>query len=648
MEAKPRTRARPSTTPLLIAGLIAAVVVTYWPSLALPLSFDDAWSVRLVRHFTLLDLFTQTQNFGYYRPLYLAYYRLAAAVGAAGPLLLHTLCIITHTANALLLLRFTPAMLGRRADRMVFATAFLFALNPFAVQAVALPAGLNHLLALLFIQMAMLCYARARASVGRRGPWWGACLGLCACAFLANEIGLSVAGFALAYEVIRASHMRCWRPEAWSFLIVAAFAGGYAVLYQFIPKGASPEFVFTPGDALVRALIALQTLSYPLTLLMSPLGMSAETTVLVATAALSVACALALRSPMRDAALLGLMLFAVAVALPILRLPTGYVQNAPRVFYVSNAGTAMVWAAVVLALRAPRFQAILAGSVVAAIGLAGAWHARDQQAFLGRANEPVEAIAAAGAQLAPHERLLAINAPRWVAVPTRRFPMFYEGAIVLADYVEGSDLVLANTGLDRDVWLTQFALPGDPSQPYAFQTFGQPFDPTQLTDAARVLQTRYLSNELRTDWIGGAVAQRPAQAAVRFAGGAALVQHHVQPCRDGWIVALQWRGSSAASDMPSTISAFVQVLDAGGTKRAQDDGAPLRGLLPFGQLPLDRDIVDRRMLAAPGASGAALYVGLYDYATGERLPATDVRGERLAGDALVLPLPSPDPGVTCR
>jgi len=163
-----------------------------------------------------------------------------------------------------------------------------------------------------------------------------------------------------------------------------------------------------------------------------------------------------------------------------------------------------------------------------------------------------------------------------------------------------------------------------------------------------VLQTHYLSEGLRTDWIGGATEQRPAQTVVTFAGGPALAQYHIQPCREGWVVALQWRGSPSARELAPTLSAFVQALDANGAKLAQSDGAPLQGLLPFAQLPLDRDIVDRRMLIAPGAAGATLYVGLYDYVTGERLPATDAQGVRLDGDALALALSPPDPNIVCR
>ncbi|WP_169239291.1 hypothetical protein [Candidatus Roseilinea sp. NK_OTU-006] len=653
MEPASHAKARRLIAPLAVAALVVALVASYWPSLSLPLSFDDAWSVRMARDFTLFDLFTRTQNFGYYQPLYLAYYRLAAAAGASGPLLLHVSCIVAHAANTLLLLKFMPAMLGRQTGGMAFGAAFLFALNPFAVQAVALPAGLNHLLALLFIQLAMLCYACARQSgpTRRRAAWWVTCLGLCTLAFLSNEIGLSVAGFALTYEAIRAVRTRRWAREAWSFLIVVGLAGAYAVLYQLMPKGASPEWTFAFGDAMTRALIALQTLTYPLTLLLSPLGLPAEVAVLLATALLLSLCALALRGGMDDAALLGLLLFAASVALPVLRLPTGYVQNAPRVFYLASVGVAITWASLVWALAArlvPRIRVALIGTVIATLGLAGAWHVRDHQALLARANEPVQAIALAGAQLTPGDQLLVINAPEWVAPPARRFPMFSEGAIVLADYVEGSDLTLANTGLDRDVRLVRLALPGHPSRPYAFQTFGEPFDSAQLHNAARVLQTHYLSEGLRTDWIGGATEQRPAQTVVTFAGGPALAQYHIQPCREGWVVALQWRGSPSARELAPTLSAFVQALDANGAKLAQSDGAPLQGLLPFAQLPLDRDIVDRRMLIAPGAAGATLYVGLYDYVTGERLPATDAQGVRLDGDALALALSPPDPNIVCR
>ncbi len=636
----------------LPSTLAVFIALLYWPSLSLPLSFDDAWSVRLVRDFTFVDLFTRTQNFGYYRPIYLAYYKLSALAGAHGPLLLHALCIAAHAANALLLLKFIPATLGGRTVGLAFSAAFLFALNPFAVQAVALPAGLNHLLALLFIQLAVLAYDRARQPVHayRRTAWWVGCLGLCVLAFLSNEIGLSVVSFVLAYEAARLEQAHRWPLAAARAWPVIGLAAGYVMVYALIPKGAAPEFVFSVEGVLMRALIALQTLTYPLTLLVAPLQLSAEASVLLANVLLAVACLFALRNQESGALLAGALIFAASVALPVLRLATGYVQNAPRVFYVSSVGTAMLWAwlACALAAQLPRSIARAAtAAAIAAISMAGAWHVREHQSFLARASEPVSAIARAGAALAPDETLLAINTPEWIAPPQRRFPMFYEGAIVLADYVDGSDLVLANAGLIRRVQLAQLALPHDPTRLYAFQPFGEPLDLAQLHNASRVLQTHYLPDGPRTTWLGGTTLQRHSQVEVSFAGGLALVRRHIQPCREGWVASLQWRGAPSARALTPTLSAFVQVLDANGAKLTQNDGAPLDGLLPFAQLPHDRDIVDRRMLIAPGAVGATLHTGLYDYVTGERLPATDARGARLDGDALALTLPPLDPGVAC-
>ena len=115
------------------------------------------------------------------------------------------------------------------------------------------------------------------------------------------------------------------------------------------------------------------------------------------------------------------------------------------------------------------------------------------------------------------------------------------------------------------------------------------------------------------------------------------------------MVTLQWRRSpSWVGELPLTLSAFVQALDANGAKLAQSDGAPLNGLLLFRQLPADRDILDRRVLHAPDAGEAMLHLGMYDYTTGKRLPAISAQGARLASDALTLPLPPRDPGVACR
>jgi hypothetical protein len=668
----------------LLILVAAFIVALYWPSTGLPLSFDDAWSMRLVQDFSVVDLFTRTANFGYYRPLYLAYYRVAALAGESGPAVLHVLCITAHVANSLLLLALVPAMVGPGSHDIAVGTAVLFACNPFSVQAVALPAGLNHSFALLLVQLATLAYIRARAVRASRrhaAGWWLACLSASMLAFLSNEIGLSVAGFCLVAEVVRAVRERTWPRAAWSFLFVAALCAVYVALYAVIPKGAAPEFVFSLAGMIQRIWIALHTLAYPLVAIFGLVGVAPALAVSVAIALTLALCVWAARS--RPIAMLaGLGLFAAAIALPILRLPTGYIENSPRVFTISAVGTSIAWATIALSLGdviARRMETVscqgasgirvlqsgsegwmiggvaghlASGIVVSLIALLGSAHVAEQIGFYARASEPVRAIAEHGAQIGPEQTLLALNPPEWVAVPSRRFPLFSEGAILLAPYVDGRDLVLANTGLTREVKLASFALPFQPGSGYAFQTFGASFAPlppaSMYYTATRVLQTHYLSDTLRTDWIGGATHSVPQAVEAHFGDGLALVRHHVMPCRDGWVVALQWRRLGPIETRGPTLSAFVQALDTDGAQLSQQDGAPLQGLLPFDQLPADIDMLDRRALIAPGAGEALLSLGLYDYTTGLRLPATDDQGRHLAGDALTVPLPPRDPRAECR
>ena len=68
---------------------------------------------------------------------------------------------------------------------------------------------------------------------------------------------------------------------------------------------------------------------------------------------------------------------------------------------------------------------------------------------------------------------------------------------------------------------------------------------------------------------------------------------------------------------------FIHMLDDSGELVAQFDGPPLRGLLPTSQWHKDALYVDRREIALPRGLAPGEYhfrIGLYDFATGERLP----------------------------
>ncbi len=101
-------------------------------------------------------------------------------------------------------------------------------------------------------------------------------------------------------------------------------------------------------------------------------------------------------------------------------------------------------------------------------------------------------------------------------------------------------------------------------------------------------------------------------------------------------LALYWR---AKRPVAANYSVFVHLLDSAGNMLGQADGAPYANRYPTGAWRPGEIIVDRRAITAavPDVTQIdRIAVGLYDPATGVRLPAFAADGARLAGDALLL------------
>jgi hypothetical protein len=101
-------------------------------------------------------------------------------------------------------------------------------------------------------------------------------------------------------------------------------------------------------------------------------------------------------------------------------------------------------------------------------------------------------------------------------------------------------------------------------------------------------------------------------------------------------VTLYWR----AAELPDgDYTVFTQLLGPDGKLWAQRDNQPQNGSFPTSTWPLNDVIVDRyRLKLAEGAPQGSyqLLVGMYNLATGERLPARDARGQRFYNDAVVI------------
>jgi hypothetical protein len=84
---------------------------------------------------------------------------------------------------------------------------------------------------------------------------------------------------------------------------------------------------------------------------------------------------------------------------------------------------------------------------------------------------------------------------------------------------------------------------------------------------------------------------------------------------------------------------FVHLLNEEGQVIAQHDGEPAGGRRPTHTWKSGDTIVDTHRLtwnAADYRGTATLVTGLYDFETGERLPAFGARGERLLHDSAFL------------
>jgi hypothetical protein len=129
-------------------------------------------------------------------------------------------------------------------------------------------------------------------------------------------------------------------------------------------------------------------------------------------------------------------------------------------------------------------------------------------------------------------------------------------------------------------------------------------------------------------------ARRPTPAGVHFSPPGADADIHLLGHSlwggDEVRLVLYWRASAALEE---DYTVFVHSLDAEGQLIGQADGPPLAGRYPTSAWRPGEIVQDSR--AVP--PGARYLVGLYDAATGGRLPARTAGGGRLPGDAWSLP-----------
>jgi len=134
------------------------------------------------------------------------------------------------------------------------------------------------------------------------------------------------------------------------------------------------------------------------------------------------------------------------------------------------------------------------------------------------------------------------------------------------------------------------------------------------------------------------VLEQPPQKVVdaRWDNGLSLAGYDLRKDATGWVLTLYWHAQAAA---PAPVKRFVHLLDREGRIVAQADAPLENGGTPVTYWRDGEYVLDAVQFAAEEARDArSLCVGLYDGATGQRVPVQTAKGEPAADARLCFPI----------
>jgi hypothetical protein len=530
--------------------------------------------------------------------------------------------------------------------------ALLFAVLPFAYQAIPWINNffypLNNLLLLL---MAALYW---KGRVGGRKGWLLAALALAFIAPFEIEYGLMAGGLLLALEVGLWLHGRQPRPWIGGALAAGLLNVAFLVVWVLVPKNPYTYGPPTPERLLQISVYMVQGLAYPVAPLGAPLMDSLGVSDFVAIALTSLpalaflVAGLAAR-PARALLVASLLWFALLNLPALLTLTFDYVINSPRLLYPPGPAMAWLWAAFLALLagggrsgRAGRVAA--AGAAVLLVAGQNIAFVRGRMAHYHIAERPVHQLAALARQGLPGS-LLVVNMPSWLAPADRTFALGNNGIQFIPGYIGIEDVIFAQNDAVHPARAVQFANVRSP-QPYYYGMFGRSVGweelAAEIESAGAVYLAHYAPETIDLSYAGKRSGAPLAETATTFGDVAAMELIAGEREGGGLSLSLRWRLSQNTDNANLTV--FTHLYGPDGQLVAQADGDLLLGLAPFWLWEGGTVLEERRYLTwQPPLPGGPyrVGVGVYDRASGERLPAV-AGGERLADDvAIVLTLEQP-------
>jgi hypothetical protein len=640
-------------------AVLLLLLITAWlyaHTLGFGFMWDDPiWFGRVVGQ-PITTLISPMPDYQFYRPATMLYNRLFLRPdGAFTASMLHAAQIGWHLLNAALVYALSRRLgIGRGA---ALAVGGLAAWHPFSYQAVAWAAPQQPMVAALQ-NGAWLAYVEARRRRAGRGLAIGISILLFLTALLAQESTVALAILPLLVEIVW--HRRTSSEEArdagrWLALAYPLVAAAFGLLWLQVPRETGYTTLAFDGSV---AMYFLQGFIFPL--LGRPAGYDPAQTVAPGVLLALVGLALgglfvaARRAGRGRQALFGLVWASLGVAPSIVGLRYSYVHLASRLFYYSSPGVALLWACALLPESKTRF---LGKNLVS-----GVWRIGGavllilialQSCLLLNGFQRMYAVGAVhldeliqATQSAGEKRLLFVNFPDRYTPKRPPYPLGYWGVTLAPVAVDLGAFPAISTGVHPGTISRQMpAVDFDAREasPYQIDMRGAITPPDELYQLAHQVDAVYLSHYLpdgafALQWAGDVASTPPTPscALANFGQTLCLQQAQVNLQPGQLSLTLTWLSLAAAQPHDAI---FAHVGTAYQPPIAQDDGDAWLGALPLANWQPGDTIHEQRIIRLPEniASGQCeIRIGVYNRITGQRLPATTPKGERLPDDIVTI------------
>ncbi len=638
---------------LIAAGVFLAAFLLYWPTLKLPLLFDDLLHIRLVKELDFFSLWLPSEDFGFYRPfVFLPFLIIKAIFGHYPAPLLHGLTVAQHSLNAALL-ALLVWRLWRSSTRSL-AAGLILATYPFAYQAVAFYGNAIYPTAAGLILLALHTYLTAIQPEQQSKKWWIITAVLFLVGILSHET--MVLFGPLAFLLHWSSLEDLWPKSANQFrslaiklrpaILFTVLGLLYALLYQLLPTGSGPGLDAGGNAPWPKTLYLLQTAIYPIAWLAHRLPtISANGIILGGLALMLLLTFLAARRPAnRPVLLTGWLWWGLASILIGTNLPTYYIEHGARLVYLGGVGIVFVWVILLdwLYLR-PKIGKFLWSAVLLFILISSAGFVRGRLTAFTAIASPLDVVEQVMDGRPEEEGILLVNLPTWMSPPRNTYATGVEYVTLMGGHLFAEELIEEN--LNRNHPVLAIAVPErliDPGYPYGIHNQAN-LDTIRADWAAagsHIFITDYTEFGPITTYTGRfAPAPQFLLLPTATFGPYQLIQASAISCNGEITILLTWQPnpqSPIPDPQPPTTSIFVQAIDENGRLITQADGPPL-GLRPDRLfVPHDGQIIDRRVIVTDQAQ--QLLIGVYDNVTGDRYSAVDDQNQPLPDNALSLPI----------